>query len=87
MTAKNRWDERRAYDEAHAKQVSNAKDYTRLEEENAKLREEVDKLQDFTIWLWSGCFGHVENIRGSIVDIYEDWEAGKFDKKKEQGDE
>ena len=38
MTAKNRWDERRAYDEAHAKQVSNAKDYTRLEEENEKLR-------------------------------------------------
>jgi hypothetical protein len=36
--SKERWDERRAYDEAHAKQVSNAKDYTRLEDENEKLR-------------------------------------------------
>lgn len=53
MTAKNRWDERRAYDEAHAKQVRNAKDYTRLEEENRRLRERIKELED--IQSGSGC--------------------------------
>jgi hypothetical protein len=44
--SKERWDERRAYDEAHAKQVSNAKDYTRLEKENCILRDRLSKFDD-----------------------------------------
>lgn len=58
--------------------------YKKLKAENEELIGEVGKLQDFTSWLWSGCFGHIENIRGNIVDIYEDWERGKFDRKKKE---
>lgn len=63
MTAKNRWDERRAYDEAHAKQVSNAKDYTRLEEKAEKLNwtfNALDKIEEYL------------ETKG-LVDDYKEW--------------